>query len=106
MASLGGHAYPVQFPLQSFLTLAFAFLFLGQAFGFLFQPTRIIALVGNAFPPVQFQNPTRHIVQEITIVCYGNNGAFVTAQMLFQPIDAFGIQMVGRLVQQKNFGLL
>ena len=98
MTGFGRHAHPVQFSLKRFLTLAFAFFFLSQALGFLFQPARIIPLVRNAFATIQFQNPSRHIVQEIAIVGDRNDGAFVTTQMLFQPIDAFGIQVVGGFV--------
>ena len=36
----------------------------------------------------------------------GDDGAFVFLQMMFQPGDRFGVQMVGGLVQKQNVGLL
>jgi len=39
-------------------------------------------------------------------VGYGNNSPFILLKMLFQPIDRFCIQMVGRLVQQQHIRFL
>ena len=36
----------------------------------------------------------------------GNHRALILLQMLFQPVDGFGIEMVGRLVEQQHIGLL
>ena len=34
------------------------------------------------------------------------DGAGIVAQMAFEPVDGFGIEMVGRLVEQKKLGPL
>ena len=34
------------------------------------------------------------------------NGAGIFAQMAFQPVHRLGVEMVGRLVEQQQFGLL
>ncbi len=36
----------------------------------------------------------------------GYDGAFVLLQVLFEPIDALGVEVVGRLVEQQHVGLL
>jgi GTP-binding protein LepA len=39
-------------------------------------------------------------------VCYGNYRSFVLLQVLFQPVNAFCIQVVGRLVEQQDVRFL
>ncbi len=34
----------------------------------------------------------------------GNDGAFVVAQMMFEPCYGFGVEVVGGLVEQENIG--
>ena len=46
------------------------------------------------------------MVKEITVVRYGNHRAGILLQMLFEPVDAFCVKVVGRLVKQQNVGLL
>ena len=46
------------------------------------------------------------MIQEVTVVCYGNYRSFVLLQVLFQPVNAFCIQVVGRLVEQQDVRFL
>ena len=39
-------------------------------------------------------------------MCNGNDGAFVLLQVLLEPVDAFGIEVVGRLIEQQYIRLL
>ena len=48
----------------------------------------------------------QHIVEEVAVVGNGNDRTFVLLQMLLQPVDAFSVQVVGRLVEQQHVGLL
>ena len=59
-----------------------------------------------ALATVEFENPLAHIVEEVAVVCHGNHSAFILLQMLFQPVDAFGVEVVGRLVEKQHVGLL
>src|SRR5690606_40776087 len=68
MPALGPLSDPFQFPFQGLLSFGCLFALLGQTFGFLVQPARIISLPGNSLPPVKFQDPTRYIVQEVSVV--------------------------------------
>ena len=46
------------------------------------------------------------MVEEIAVVSNSDYRSFVLLQVLLQPVDAFGIQMVGRLIEQQHVGLL
>ena len=46
------------------------------------------------------------MVEEVTVVRHGYDGAFVLLQMLLQPFYALCVQMVGRLVQEQDVGFL
>ncbi|MNQ01434.1 hypothetical protein D3C85_140940 [compost metagenome] len=53
---------------------------------------------------VQLQNPLCRVVEEVAVVGDGHHGAGEAQQELFQPVDRFRIQMVGRLVEQQHVG--
>ena len=51
---------------------------------------------------VQFENPSRCVIQEISIVGNRDDRAGVVLQEAFKPRHAFCIKMVGWLVQQQH----
>ena len=106
LTGFGSHAHPIQLAFQGLAAFACHFLFHLHTFGLLFQPAGVISLPGNSFATVQFQNPSGYVVQEVTVVGYGNHRTFILLQMLFQPVDTFRVQVVGRLVQQQDIRLL
>ena len=106
LTGFGSHAHPVQLAFQGLAAFACHFLFHLHTFGLLFQPAGVISLPGDSFATVQFQNPSGYVVQEVTVVGYGNHRTFILLQMLFQPVDTFRVQVVGRLVQQQDIRLL
>ena len=106
LTSFGCHTYPFQLAFQRLAALAGSLFFLLHAFGFLFQPTGVVAFPGNAFATVQFENPACYMVQKVTVVRHGNHCTFVLLQVLFQPVDGLGIEVVGRLVEQQHVRLL
>ena len=97
---------PLQFAIQCFLPGRCGFLFFGQPVALLFQPRRVVAFPRNAPAAVQFQNPTGDVVEKVAVVRHGHHGARVVEQMPFQPGHAFGIQVVGGLIQQQQIGAL
>ena len=106
MTGLGRHTYPLQLTLQCFTALRGAFLLLSQALTLLFQPARIVTLPRDSLATIQFQNPLGDIVKEVAVVGHSNHRSLVLLQMLLQPVDALGIQMVGRLIEQQHVGFL
>ena len=80
--------------------------FLLQALLFLVEPGGVIALVGNAAAVVELEDPAGDVVEEVAVVGDDQDGARIVAQMAFQPVHAFGVEMVGRLVEQQQLGLV
>ena len=97
---------PLQFAFQGLLALGLSFLDNPQQFGLLLQPGRVVALERQAAAVLQLQNPLGDVVQEVPVVGDDNHRAGILAQRLLQPLDRFGVEMVGRLVQQQQVGLL
>ncbi len=55
---------------------------------------------------VEFEDPFGDVVQEVPIVGDRQDGAWVLGQVLFQPLHALGVEVVGGLVEQQQVGLL
>ena len=104
LARPGRGVDPFELVLEGPLAGAFLALLLGQALLFLFQPGRIIALVGNAAAAVQFQNPAGDVVQEIPVMGDQHDGAFIFVEEAFQPGHRLGVQVVGRFVEHQDVG--
>ena len=51
---------------------------------------------------VQLKNPARDIVEEVTVVCYRDDGAGKLFKEFFQPIHRFRIKVVGGFIQQQQ----
>ena len=100
------HADPFEFTRQRFFSFVFALFFKSKPRLFLLEPARIIALVRITFAAVEFQYPACNVIQKVAVVGNGDNRSFVLLQVPFEPRDRFGIQMVCRLVQKQNIGLL
>ena len=80
--------------------------FLRQALLLLHKPGRVIAFVGNAAAAIELENPAGDVVEKVAIVGDDQDGARIIAQMAFEPHYQLGIEMVGRLVEQKQIRLL
>ena len=68
-------------------------------YGYFLRNLSRTALQPLTFAPIEFENPPGHVVEEITVVGNGNNRTGILLQMLFQPIDRLGIEVVGRFVE-------
>ena len=79
-------AHPFGFAFQHFLPRRILARFLRKALGFLAEIGRVVALIGNAAPAIQFQNPARHIVEEVAVMGHDQHGAGVVGQMMFKPV--------------------
>ena len=54
---------------------------------------------------IQFENPFGRIIEEVAVVRDAHDRARKFAQELFQPLDAFCIEVVGGFVEQEHVGL-
>src|SRR4029453_6633831 len=66
----------------------------------------VVALVRMGPPAVQLEDPLGHVVQEVAIMRYGQNRPWVSLEVRFQPLHPLRVQMVRRLIQQQQIGLL
>ena len=80
--------------------------FLLHTFLLLVQPGGVIALVGNAAAVIELEDPAGHVVQEVAVMGDDQDGAGIIAQMAFQPVHALGVEVIGRLVEQQQIGLV
>ncbi len=80
--------------------------FLLETLLLLVEPARVIALVGDTAAAVELEDPPGHLVEEIAVVGHGHDGPGVVFQETLQPGDQFGVEMVGRLVEQQQIGPL
>jgi hypothetical protein len=71
-----------------------------------FQPSGVVAFVGHAAPAVELEDPTGHVVQEIAVVRHQHHRSGIVLEEALQPGHRLGVEMVGRLVQQQEIGLL
>ena len=95
-------ADPFELARQGAATRRFAFFLLGQPLLLLVQPGGIVALPGDAPAAVELENPARDVVEEVAIVRDRDDGAGIVVQEPFEPGDRFGVQMIGRLVEQQQ----
>ena len=98
-------AHPFQFLGDRLLARLFGRLFLLQALVLLLQPVGVVALPRNAAAAVEFEDPLGGVVEEVAVVGDRDHGAGEAGQELLQPFDRFGVEVVGRFVEQQHVGL-
>src|SRR5487761_1863138 len=98
--------HPFELALERALTRRFLPAFLLEPLLFLPEPAGIIALIGNPLAAVELENPASDLVEEIAVVRHRDDGAGIFGQKALQPSHRFGVEMVGRLVEQEQIGLL
>ena len=106
LTSLWSHAHPFQLAFEGLAALAGSLFFHFHALGLLFEPAGVVTLPWNTFATVEFKNPSGNVVEEVTVVGDTDHGTFVLLQVLFQPVDGFGIEVVGRFVEKQYIRLL
>ena len=102
MAALGRHPDPLQFPLEGLLPLGFRFLLLLESLLLLIQPGGVVPLPGDSLAPVQLQDPAGDVVEEVTVVGHGDHGARVPLEVVLQPGDGLGVEVVRRFVEKQD----
>ena len=89
----------------AFCLPGFLALFLLQPLGLLLQIAGIVALVGVVTAAIEFEHPVDDIIEEVAVVRHEDDVAGIFLQIVFQPRHAFGVEMVGRLVEQQDVRL-
>ena len=105
LARRGRLAHPFGFAFQHLDAGSVFTLLLRKALGLLLQIGRVIALIGNGAATIEFENPARDIVEEVTVVGDDQDGTGIITQVMFQPVDGFSVEMVRRFVEQDEIRL-
>src|SRR5438874_8386728 len=66
------------------------------------EVVRVVAVVAGELAARQLDDPRRHPIEKIAIVCDEQTGAGVTREKVLQPFDRAGIEMVGRFVENQK----
>ena len=103
--ALGAHPHPLEFAGEGALAGLVAALLAFEAFLLLLEPAGVVALEREALAAVEFEDPLRDVVEEVAVVGDGDDGAGVVAEEPLQPVDGFGVEVVGRLVEQQQIGV-
>ena len=71
---------------------------------FLLKPCGVVAFVWDPATAIQFEDPPGDVVQEVAVVGDRDDCARVVLEVLLQPRDRFGVEVVGGLVQEQQIG--
>ena len=96
------HADPVQLTRERPLPLRFGLLFDLQPLLLLLEPRRVVAFPRNPVPAIELENPAGDVVEKVTIVGDGDDGARVVLEEALEPGDRLGVEVVRRLVEQQQ----
>ncbi len=77
-----------------------------QALALFLQVSRVVALVGIEVTAVNFGDPLGDVVEEVPVVSDGEDSTGILCEVLLEPENAFGVEVVSRLVKQEQVGLL
>ena len=95
-------SHPLQFPFQKLLPLMFLRLLDRLALRAREQVIGVVAVVADELAARQLDDPRRHPIEKIAIVCDEQTGAGITREKVLQPFDRAGVEMVGRFVENQK----
>ena len=78
----------------------------GESLALLLEIGRVVALVADQPAAVDLGDPLRDVVEEVPVVRDRDHGAGVLLQVLLEPQHALGVEVVRRLVEEQQVGLL
>ena len=74
----------------------------GQARQLLLEPARIVALERDPAAAIELEDPLGDVVEEVAIVGDGDDRPRVLLEEALEPVDRFGVEVVGRLVEEEQ----
>ncbi len=106
LARAGRHANPLELVLESFLPLGLRLLLVREPLFLLLEPGRVVPFERNSVSAIELQDPTRDVVEKVPVVGDGDDRAGITLQVLLEPLNGLGVQMVRRLVEKEDVRFL
>ena len=55
---------------------------------------------------IDLEDPLRDVVEEVAVVGHSDDRAGILGEVLFEPVDALGVKMVRRFVEEEHVGAL
>ena len=104
--ALRAHAHPFELARERALPRVDLLLLARHPFQLLLEPAGVVAGERDAPPPVELEDPLRDVVQEVAVVRDGDDGAGVFLEEALEPLDRLGVEVVGRLVEEQQVGVL
>ncbi len=104
--AFGAHPHPFELAGERALAGVRLLLLAGQPLELLLEPARVVAAERDAAAAVELEDPLRDVVQEVAVVGDGDDRARVLVEEPLQPLDRLGVEVVGRLVEQEQVGVL
>src|SRR5690606_9397834 len=93
---------PFKLVLDRLLTPGILACFLLETLALLLEIGRIIAFVDKIAAAIELEDPVYDIVEKIAVVGDQDDIARIVDEMLFEPRDAFSVEMVGRFIEQQD----
>ena len=104
-AGFDAGAHPFDLAAQESLAAVLLGLVVGAAFGAGTQISAVVAFMHPDLAGIQFRNAGGDAVEEIPVVGDEEAGVRGVGEVFLQPADGFGIEVVGRFIQQQQVGL-
>ena len=98
-------AHPLELLVDRALARALLLLLVLQPGALLLEPARVVALVRDAAAAIELEDPAGDVVEEVAVVGDRDDRARVVLEVALEPGDRFGVEVVGRLVEQQQVGL-
>ena len=97
-------AYPLELGLHALGELGIAVTLRLDTRGLGLKIRGVVALVGIEVAAVDLADPLGNVIQEVTVVRDGQDGALVVVQEVLEPQDRLGVQVVRGLIEQQQIG--
>lgn len=98
--------YPVLFLLDPLLLIAIGCLPGLHPCALELDKITVVPGVGCGHAAICVHNAGAHTIQELSVVTYDHHGKVLILEETLQPLHTFHVQMICRLVQQENIGVL
>ena len=90
---------------EELVELALAHRVVRERFGLALLVFAEVARIGRETPAVELEDSVRDTVEEAPVVRHEDHASGERGERLFQPLDRIDVEMIGRLVEQKQVGL-
>ena len=104
LAGPGGHPDPLELAPEGGTAGAVGLVLRGEPRLLLLEPRGVVALPWDPRATIELENPTRDVVEEVSIVGHRDHRPGVLLQRTLEPRDRLGVEMVGRLVEEQQVG--